>query len=104
MPFEKTERRALIVYLKNVRQARQLRRFGIVNYISEKMNYATIYMDEKDIATKKALIERLGFVDRVVESEWPNVDTTVGGERELIDFTVVADEELALEPSEDEEL
>jgi uncharacterized protein YlbG (UPF0298 family) len=68
------------------------------------MNYATIYMDEKDIATKKALIERLGFVDRVVESEWPNVDTTVGGERELIDFTVVADEELALEPSEDEEL
>lgn len=104
MPFEKTERRALIVYLKNVRQARQLRRFGIVNYISEKMSYATIYMDEKDIATKKALIERLGFVDRVVESEWPNVDTTVGGERELIDFTVVADEELALEPSEDEEL
>lgn len=104
MSFEKTNRRSLIVYLKNVRQARQLRRFGIVNYISEKMNYATIYMDEKDVASKKALIERLGFVERVVESEWPDIDTTVGGERDGIDFTVVADEELALEPAEDEEL
>lgn len=104
MAFEKTNRRSLIVYLKNVRQARQLRRFGIVNYVSEKMNYATIYMDEKDIASKKALIERLGFVDHVVESEWPSVDTTVGGERDGIDFTVVADEELALETAEDEDL
>jgi len=104
MSFERTKRRALIVHLKNVRQARQLRRFGIVNYISEKMNYATIYMDEKDIPTKKALIERLGFVESVEESKWPDVDTTVGGEREVIDFTVVADEELALEPSEDEDL
>ena len=37
MAFEVTPRRSVVVYLKNVRQARQLRRFGVVSYISEKM-------------------------------------------------------------------
>ncbi|WP_242865408.1 DUF2129 domain-containing protein, partial [Weissella sp. DD23] len=32
MTFEVTQRRSVIVHLKNVRQARQLRRFGVVSY------------------------------------------------------------------------
>ncbi|MBM7617522.1 uncharacterized protein YlbG (UPF0298 family) [Weissella uvarum] len=93
MSFEIKKRRALIVYMKNMRQARQLRRFGIVNYISNKLKYASVYVDEADVDEKKRLIERLGFVDHVEESHWPEVDTTVGGQQnEEIDFTLDNDD------------
>lgn len=93
MNFEPTKRRALIVYLKNMRQARQLRRFGIVNYISNRMKFASVYVDEADVETKKKLIERLGFVDHVDVSNWPEVDTTVGGQQnEEIDFSLDNDD------------
>jgi|GEM_PF-1982470 len=102
-PFTITPRRSVIVHLKNVRQARQLRRFGVVNYISEKLHYAVIYMDETDIPTKTALIERLGFVSSVELSHWPDVDTTVGSQGDGFELSVDPSE-LADEPAEEEEL
>ena len=103
MTFEVTQRRSVIVHLKNVRQARQLRRFGVVSYISEKMKYAVIYMNEADVATKSALIERLGFVSSVKLSHWPDVDTTVGSQGDGFELSVDPSE-LADEPAEEEEL
>lgn len=103
MTFEVTQRRSVIVHLKNVRQARQLRRFGVVSYISEKMKYAVIYMNEADVATKYALIERLGFVSSVELSHWPDVDTTVGSQGDGFELSVDPSE-LADEPAEEEEL
>ena len=103
MTFEVTQRRSIIVHLKNVREARQLRRFGVVSYISEKMKYAGIYMNEADVATKSSLIERLGFVSSVELSHWPDVDTTVGSQGDGFDLSVDPSE-LADEPAEEEEL
>ena len=103
MTFEVTQRRSVIVHLKNVRQARQLRRFGVVSYISEKMKYAVIYMNEADVATKSALIERLGFVSSVELSHWPDVDTTVGSQGDGFELSVDPSE-LVDEPAEEEEL
>lgn len=103
MTFEVTQRRSVIVHLKNVRQARQLRRFGVVSYISEKMKYAVIYMNEADVATKSALIERLGFVSSVELSHCPDVDTTVGSQGDGFELSVDPSE-LADEPAEEEEL
>lgn len=103
MTFEVTQRRSVIVHLKNVRQARQLRRFGVVSYISEKMKYAVIYMNEADFTTKSALIERLGFVSSVELSHWPDVDTTVGSQGDGFELSVDPSE-LADEPAEEEEL
>ncbi|KRN33615.1 YlbG family protein [Weissella halotolerans] len=104
MVFEQTKRRALIVYLKNPRQAKQLRRFGIVNYVSTKMKYASIYMNEADITTKKTVIERLSFVDHVIESQWPDVDTTVGSDSQDATAFTVDDHELGNVPATEEEL
>jgi len=88
MAFQITPRRSLIVHLNNVRQAKQLRRFGIVEYISNKMKYAVIYMNDEDIEQKKQLIDRLGFVNSVEISRWPDIDPTVGGANEEIEFAV----------------
>lgn len=104
MVFEQTRRRALIVYLKNARQAKQLRRFGIVNYVSTKMKYATVYMNESDITSKKNVIERLSFVDHVIESQWPAIDTTVGSDNQDATAFTVDDDELGLVPATEEEL
>ncbi|WP_062358710.1 YlbG family protein, partial [Weissella sp. DD23] len=78
-------------------------RFGVVSYISEKMKYAVIYMNEADVATKSALIERLGFVSSVELSHWPDVDTTVGSQGDGFELSVDPSE-LADEPAEEEEL
>lgn len=101
--FKIVPRRSLIVYLRNARQARQLRRFGVVEYISEKLKYAVIAMDEADIASKKPLIERLGFVREVEVSHWPDVDTEVGSIHEGFEIVVDSDE-LLDEPVDKEEL
>jgi uncharacterized protein YlbG (UPF0298 family) len=103
MAFELTPRRGLIVHLRNVRQARQLRRFGIVSYISEKMKYAIIYMDDADVSVKAPLIEKLGFVRSVELSQWPDVDTNVGGDKDGYELTVDVSE-LDDEPADEEEL
>ncbi len=104
MSFEITPRRALIVHLHNTRQARQLRRFGIVKYISDAAKYAIIYMNDDEIEQKAKLIDRLGFVASVEITNWPEVDTTVGSDNENIEFAI-DDEDLADEnPITDEEL
>ena len=103
MSFEIVARRSLIVHLRNVRQARQLRRFGVVEYISEKMKYAVVAMDEVDVKTKMPLIERLGFVRAVEPSHWPEVDSTVGSVRDNFDI-IVDPTDLADEPVDEEEL
>lgn len=104
MDFELVARRSVVVYLKNMRQARQLRRFGVVEYISEKMKYAVIAMNDQDIAAKVPLIERLGFVREVKLSHWPEVDPTVGGNNQDNYELAVDPVELADEPVDEEEL
>lgn len=103
MELEIKPRRSVIVYLNNVKQAKQLRRFGVIEYISNKLKYAIIYMDEVDIEKKQILISRLGFVKSVEISNWPEVDSTVGSNQDSIAFAVdefeladmvVADDEL----------
>ncbi|QIL50688.1 YlbG family protein [Weissella coleopterorum] len=88
MTLEIKARRSVIVYLNNVKQAKQLRRFGVIEYISDKLKYAVIYMDEADIDKKQLLISRLGFVKSVEVSNWPEVDSTVGGNQDVVAFTV----------------
>lgn len=45
----KQKRRGVIVYLYHLRQSKQLRRYGNLQYVSRKMKYALIYMDEVDV-------------------------------------------------------
>ena len=47
MSFEAKARRGVIVYLYHLRQSKQLRRFGNIQYVSRKMKYALVYMDEE---------------------------------------------------------
>ncbi|MGV0168661.1 YlbG family protein [Furfurilactobacillus sp. WILCCON 0119] len=71
-------RQALSVYVRNLRQVRQLRRFGDIDYVSKKLHYAVIYMDADQIEQNRQAINKLSFVRRVMVSERPVIDPFVG--------------------------
>ncbi|HAT55341.1 MAG TPA: hypothetical protein DCW31_08925, partial [Lactobacillus sp.] len=77
-PLVPQHRQALHVFVRNLRQVRQLRRFGDIDYISKKLHYVVIYMNQDDIEKNQQAISKLSFVRRVMVSERPEVDPFVG--------------------------
>ena len=62
-PF--TDRTSLIIQLKNKKQVKQLKKFGDLHYISKRMNYAVIYVDQDEVEQKKAQLENENYVKKV---------------------------------------
>jgi uncharacterized protein YlbG (UPF0298 family) len=63
------ERRVgLAVYVKNVKAARNLRKFGNIHYISRKLNYVSMYTAIDTLEETIERISRLDFVTRVERS------------------------------------
>ncbi|WP_202076888.1 YlbG family protein [Caldalkalibacillus salinus] len=58
----------LAVWLNNTKMARHLRRFGNVHYVSRKMRYAVVYVDQADLDHKVQKIEQFNFVKKVERS------------------------------------
>ena len=63
--FEIQKRRGLIVWVYSLRQLKNLRRFGFVHYVSRKMKYVVMYLNEEDYEMKKNKIEQFHFVPDV---------------------------------------
>lgn len=62
------KRIGLAVWLNNLKMARHLRRYGNVHYLSKRLRYAILYIDE---ARKDEIIEKLNqynFVKKVEPS------------------------------------
>lgn len=62
------ERQGLIVYVHHLKQAKSLRRYGHVHYISRKMKYVVIYCDLDEIEATMSKVTRLPYVKEVVPS------------------------------------
>ncbi|GAB6092223.1 YlbG family protein [Furfurilactobacillus curtus] len=77
-PLQPVARQAVFVFIRNLRQVRQLKRFGDIDYVSKKMHYVVIYMDQARIESQRQALNKLNFVKRVVVSERPTVDPFVG--------------------------
>ncbi|MDF0478669.1 YlbG family protein [Vagococcus sp. PNs007] len=76
--FELTPRRSLIVWVYNLRQLKTLKKFGPVAYVSRKMKYVIIYMDESAIEQARGALEKLHFVKGVDYSYRPDVSMDFG--------------------------
>jgi uncharacterized protein YlbG (UPF0298 family) len=59
------KRIGLAVWLHHLKMARHLRRFGNVHYVSQKMRYAILYVDEKRADDTIKKLNRLNYVKRV---------------------------------------
>ncbi|NGQ94755.1 DUF2129 domain-containing protein [Brevibacillus sp. SYP-B805] len=63
------ERRlGLAVWVKHVRMAKNLRKFGSIHYISKRLNYVSMYVDAAEIDEIIRIMERLPFVTKVERS------------------------------------
>lgn len=61
-----------------MKQVRQLKRFGIVQYQSRKARYAVLYLDEAQVPAATARINKLNFVRKVEPSYRPDVAMNFG--------------------------
>ncbi|GBG93916.1 hypothetical protein LFYK43_03750 [Ligilactobacillus salitolerans] len=68
MPFQIKQRQGVIVYLYHLKQSKILRKYGTIMYVSRKMKYVVLYLDQDEAAETIQKIVHLKFVKSVVES------------------------------------
>ncbi|GGC82913.1 YlbG family protein [Enterococcus wangshanyuanii] len=68
------KRRCLVVWVYSLKQLRTLKRFGLIHYVSRRMKYVVIYMNEEDIEASEVKINGLHFVRKVERSYRPDVE------------------------------
>lgn len=70
------DRQGVIIYLHHLRQAKSLRKYGHVHYISRKMKYVVLYCNQEDVESVINKVEQLPTVKKVLPSYRPFVKTT----------------------------
>lgn len=70
------KRQGLVVWFKHRRNIRQLKRFGHLLYVSMKMRYAIIYVNQADIEKVEKDLLSHSYVRKVEHSYKPFVATT----------------------------
>ncbi|AGX03729.1 MULTISPECIES: YlbG family protein [Bacillaceae] len=69
------QRQGIIVWLYSLKQAKMLRRFGNVHYVSKKLKYAVIYCDIEDTEALIQKISSYSFVKKAEPSYKPFLKT-----------------------------
>lgn len=72
--FEIVKRRSLVVWVYSLRQVKNLRRFGTIQYVSRKMKYVILYMSDEEIEATVLKLNKLHFVRQVERSYRPDVE------------------------------
>lgn len=76
--FEIQKRRGLVVWVYSLKQLKNLRRYGFVHYVSPKMKYVVLYVNEEDVQKDIEKLNRLHFVREVDISRRPDIDMNFG--------------------------
>ncbi|WP_085992493.1 YlbG family protein [Oceanobacillus senegalensis] len=71
----RTERQGLVVWFHQMKNLKQIKRFGHLIYASKKLKYAIIYVNQVDIDHIKTRLLKLPFVSKVEKSYKPYIRT-----------------------------
>ncbi|WP_026581531.1 YlbG family protein [Bacillus sp. J33] len=69
------QRQGIIVWLYSLKQAKMLRRFGNVHYVSKRLKYVVLYCDLEDTEGLMEKINSYSFVKKVEPSYKPFLKT-----------------------------
>ncbi|MBB5172198.1 YlbG family protein [Texcoconibacillus texcoconensis] len=69
------DRVGIAVWIKSLKQVKQLRRFGNIHYVSRRMKYVILYCEQDEVETTMEKISSLHFVKEVQMSMRPWVNT-----------------------------
>jgi uncharacterized protein YlbG (UPF0298 family) len=74
-----SDRQGLIVWVNTLKQVKFLRRFGNIYYMSKRMKYVVIYVDQSEVDRIAQKLENQQFVRKVEKSEKPFIKTEYEG-------------------------
>lgn len=83
-------RTGLVVWLTSKRNVKRLMKFGVLHYVSSKMDYALLYVNAKDVDTTIKKIENENYVKKVEKSLLRDLPVTY--EDTLVDLQNEIDE------------
>lgn len=72
--FAIQKRRGVVVWLYNLKQIKSLKRFGLIHYVSRRLKYVVLYVDEEKIEETVKKINSFHYVRRVEISYRPDVE------------------------------
>ncbi|GAC41649.1 YlbG family protein [Paenibacillus popilliae] len=76
------ERTGYIIWVADVKAARNLDKYGTLHYISRKMHYAVLYVNSDRAEDTMKNIRRLNYVKKIERSYRNEIKTEYGGERQ----------------------
>jgi len=62
------KRAGLVIWVNDIRAARNLERIGNIHFISRRLKYVVMYINEKDLRKTISYLEKLPFVQKVERS------------------------------------
>ncbi|WP_066368393.1 YlbG family protein [Neobacillus fumarioli] len=65
------QRQGIVVWLYSLKQAKMLRRFGNVHYISKKLKYVVLYCNQEEVENIMEKLSSFSFVKKVEPSYKP---------------------------------
>ncbi|MDF2789070.1 MAG: hypothetical protein K0S80_2168 [Neobacillus sp.] len=65
------QRQGLVIWLYSLKQAKMLRRFGNVHYVSKKLKYVVLYCNQDELEVIMEKINSFSFVKKVEPSYKP---------------------------------
>lgn len=86
MTFEINPRRALAVYFRSRRAVRSIRHYGRLIYISRRMHYAILYVDQARVDETTNKLLELRQVTAVKPSPRPEIDPQLTDLRSTMAF------------------
>lgn len=76
MNFEMKERQGIIIWVYTLRQLKNLKRFGYIHYVSNRLKYVVMYVDKEEVQEKMERLQSLHYVRKVEISHRPEIDMT----------------------------
>lgn len=72
--FELTARRGIVVWVYSLKQLKSLKRFGLVRYVSRRLKYVILYVNEEQVEETEKKLNSFHFVRRVERSYRPDIE------------------------------
>jgi len=70
-----TQRQGLVIWFQNMKNVRQIKRYGHLVYVSKNLKYALIYINQEDLDQTMEKLNRLNYVSKVEPSYKPFIAT-----------------------------
>ncbi|HEX6594822.1 MAG TPA: DUF2129 domain-containing protein [Bacillota bacterium] len=71
----RVKRQGLIVGFQHLKKMRKIKRLGHLVYVSKRMKYAILYVDQSDVERVENQLNNYPFVTKVIRSYKPYVQT-----------------------------